>query len=364
MHPNLSAPISAENPIRVMIADDSLVVRRLLAAFMADEAEIKVAASAMNGRMAVDLMNSQFFDVIILDIEMPVMDGLTALPLLMRADPDVQIIVASTLTQRNAEITLKALAAGAVECLAKPSAQDLENATIFRNELVKKVHALGRRSRRRHTPAPPEEKKFDLRVGGVKRPPDAIAVGSSTGGPEALTGFFSAFGGQLPRQPIFVTQHMPAMFTAMLADQIARRANITCREAVEGEAIEGGRVYLAPGNFHMTIREGAGRKFIALNQDAPENFCRPAVDPMLRSIADVYKNNVLAVILTGMGSDGLIACRALTEAGGTVFAQDEASSVVWGMPGAVALAGICRRVLPPAQLAQSVREFALSGDRP
>ncbi|MFH1158175.1 MAG: chemotaxis response regulator protein-glutamate methylesterase [Pseudomonadota bacterium] len=366
--------------IRVMLVDDSAVIRGFLTRFIESAPEIRVVASVQNGQMALNSMERASFDVVVLDIEMPVMDGLTALPLILKADPSVQVIIASTLTKENAVITLKAIQAGAAECLAKPTSQELSGSTVFRDSLVEKIRTLGllARSRRRASAkppapgkaavavaaapvkAPPPPRKIDLRSEIVKMIPDVIAVGSSTGGPQALMQFFSELKGGV-KQPVFVTQHMPPMFTTILAEHIARQSGLKCVEAAEGDVVQGGHVYLAPGNFHMTVKEEGGRKVISLNQEAPESFCRPAVDPMLRSLAGVYGRKILAVIFTGMGADGLKGCQQIADAGGVVLAQDETTSVVWGMPGAVAMAGVCTQVLPLGLMAKAVREYAGSG---
>ena len=375
------APLSSSS-IRVMVVDDSAVIRGFLTRFIESDPEIKVVASVSNGQLAVGSMTPGKFDVVVLDIEMPVMDGMTALPLILKSDPAVQVVMASTLTKANAAITLKALEIGAAECLAKPTSQELAGSTAFRDDLIQKVKALGMVARRRRgiterpqstaaasgtatnkAPAPataPAPKKFTLRPEIIKAAPDVIAIGSSTGGPQALMQFFSDLKGGV-KQPIFITQHMPATFTTILAEHIAKQSGLQCHEAVEGEVIQGGQIYLAPGNFHMTIKDQGGKKIISLNQDAQENFCRPAVDPMLRSLINVYGKKILAVIFTGMGADGMKSCQQLVDAGGTVLAQDEATSVVWGMPGAVAMAGICTQVLPLASMAKAVKEYAGRG---
>ncbi|MCE9507420.1 MAG: chemotaxis response regulator protein-glutamate methylesterase [Alphaproteobacteria bacterium] len=372
------ATVSATDPIRVMIVDDSVVIRGFLSRFIESAPGLKVAASVSNGQLALNSIERSSFDVVVLDIEMPVMDGMTALPLLLKADPNIQVIIASTLTKENAAITLKAMGMGAAECLAKPTSQELAGgSTIFRDDLVEKVRELGYLARKkRGLEARPKmpgissaavaarasiaEKKFTLRKELSKTIPEAIAVGSSTGGPQALLQFFTELKGGF-RQPVFVTQHMPPTFTTILAEHIARQSGLTCKEAAEGDVVQAGHVYLAPGNFHMTVKDIRGKKFISINQDAPEGFCRPAVDPMLRSIVNVYGSKVLAVIFTGMGADGLKGCQKVVDAGGAVWAQDEATSVVWGMPGAVAMAGICSRVLPLGKMAAAVREYAGSG---
>lgn len=370
---------SSAGPIRVMVVDDSAVVRGFVTRFIESDPGIRVVASASNGQFAVSSMGRGKFDVVVLDIEMPVMDGMTALPLILKADPDVQIIIASTQTKINAAITIKALQAGAVECLVKPTGREMAGSTAFRDDLTRTVKTLGLVARRRRgliekpaaaaiattksAPPPATQKKFHLRPEIIKITPDVIAIGSSTGGPQALMQFFSDLKGGV-MQPIFVTQHMPAMFTSLLAEHIAKQSGLLCQEARDGEPVEGGHIYLAPGNFHMAIKDQDGKKVIALNQDAQENFCRPAVDPMLRSIVNAYGKKVLAVIFTGMGSDGMKGCQQIVESGGTVLAQDEESSVVWGMPGAVAMAGICTQVLPLGELAKAVSEYAVRGGTP
>lgn len=369
---------SPSDPIRVMVVDDSAVIRGFLTRFIESTPDVKVVSSVANGQLALNTMEKNTFDVVVLDIEMPVMDGMTALPLILKADPSVQVIIASTLSKQNAAITLRAFEMGAAECLAKPTSQELAGSTAFRDDLVAKVRELGVLSRKRRgrtetktapaattiaTAAPlrtAEPKKFTLRSELIKTMPDIVAIGSSTGGPQALLQFFVDMKTPI-KQPILVTQHMPPTFTTILAEHISKQSGLKCKEAAEGDVVEGGHIYLAPGNYHMVVKENGGKKVLSLNQDAPENFCRPAVDPMLRSMIQLYGKKILAVIFTGMGADGMKACQQLVDAGGTVLAQDEASSVVWGMPGAVAMAGLCTQVLPLPQMARAVREYTDRG---
>ncbi|WP_368744949.1 chemotaxis protein CheB, partial [Desertibaculum subflavum] len=203
--------------------------------------------------------------------------------------------------------------------------------------------------------APPKPARIVLRAAS-RMPPRALAIGSSTGGPQALFQLFQLLKGQI-RQPIFITQHMPATFTTILAEHLTRIGGVPCREAKDGEPVRDGQVYLAPGDWHMTVAVEGGAKVVRLNQNPPESFCRPAVDPMLRSLSEAYGGQLLAVMLTGMGQDGLKGSKALIEAGGTLIAQDEATSVVWGMPGAVATAGLCAAVLPLADVGPTVMRF-------
>ncbi|MDV7338993.1 chemotaxis response regulator protein-glutamate methylesterase [Terasakiella sp. A23] len=366
-----------ENPIRVMVVDDSAVVRGLITRMLEAEADIKVVSSVGNGKMAVDSLARNEVEVVVLDIEMPVMDGLTALPKMLETDKSIRVIMASTLTSRNADISLKALQAGAVDYIPKPSSsRELSGGQNFGKELVEKVRIHGDARRkvkgapvggvskpRGVAPRPSalttsnKAKEVVLRKPVVKERPEIIAIGSSTGGPQALFAVLKGMYGKV-KQPIVITQHMPATFTKILAEHINRMTGWTCQEATDGTVIEPGQIYLAPGDFHMVVENAGAQKKLRLNQDPPENFCRPAVDPMLRSVVAAYGKKVLTVILTGMGSDGLKGGKIVVETGGDLIAQDEATSVVWGMPGAVAQAGICSAVLPLDEISSYVVKAA------
>ena len=367
-----SAPASGPGAIRVLVVDDSAVIRGLITRLLEADPEVAVVGSVGNGQMAVASLRRTAVDVVVLDIEMPVMDGLTALPLMLEAAPEVKIIMASTLTKRNAQVSLKALSAGAADYVAKPtSTAEIQAAQDFRRELVEKVKALGAAGRRRRAergepvsrdlpfrpvPVPKVERRIVLRAPS-QRHPEIIAFGSSTGGPQALMTTLARFPTSI-RLPILITQHMPATFTSILAEHLARASGWPTGEAVDGEPIRPGRIYVAPGDFHMKVAAQDGGRVIRLTREPPENFCRPAVDPMFRSLAEVYGAGVFGVILTGMGSDGSKGARAVVEAGGGVIAQDEASSVVWGMPGAAAHAGVCSAVLPLNDIAGYIKRVA------
>ncbi len=357
-------------PYRVMVVDDSIVIRGLIARTLERDPEIKIVASVGNGRMALNVLRRREIDVVVLDIEMPVMDGMTALPLLLRADPQLKIVMASTLTLRGAQISMEALAKGAADYVPKPTSSGaLATAHDFKRTLVEKVKALGaarhaalaRRPERSTTPLAGAPKPaagpspFQLRKPSLARP-KVMAIGSSTGGPQALVKVFEYLK-QSIRVPILVTQHMPATFTTILAQHIRRASGVECREGVDGEPLVDGRIYIAPGDFHMQVKlDGAQRK-IALDKNPPINYCRPAVDPMLDSVAETFGRNALAIILTGMGHDGRKGCESITAAGGTSIAQDEETSVVWGMPSAAANAGVCSAVLPIDDIAPWVKNF-------
>ena len=554
------------SPYKVLIVDDSAIVRGLVTRMMTEDAEIDVVGSVNNGEEALAVMEGgSGIEVVVLDIEMPVMDGLTALPKLLEIDPTVRVIMASTLTKRNADISFQAMTLGAVDYIPKPSSsKELNVGEGFREELLDKVKAWaeqrrkmlevdkaaaiaheqatappdapepvakpaapeagadgastddgsdgedgdkgssfraemsvehqqlqkqGRIQRKRFTAelrprpmqqhrsqpqmrpmpqpaqpapstssgqtpqsAPPASSQTDgmtvkavsgnapsaggpapsrdpgrlirdaaVAAGGqaktaekaparsaapspaartappAKRPTapapqktvragqarsgsapapakrvsasggisllpekrinvEAIAIGSSTGGPQALFEVLRGLNGV--RQPIFITQHMPATFTTILAEHITRLTGLKCQEGQNNMPIVGGQVYLAPGDYHMVVEGRGGGRHLKLNQNPPENFCRPSVDPMLRSIVASYGGNILTAILTGMGQDGMLGGRDVVNAGGMVVAQDEQSSVVWGMPGAAAHAGICSAVLPIGGIAAYIKKFA------
>ena len=354
-------------PVRVLLCDDSATVRAALAGLLAGEPDIRIVGHAANGRQALAeigaLVPSERPDLVLLDLEMPVMDGMTVLPLLLGlAPPRPAVIVASALTQRGAAAAMAALRAGAVDYVPKPSAASggLRDPG-FRAELLAKLRGwarVGRGNGMAERQAPVLKVARPRGAAGV---PAAVAVGCSTGGPQALSLLVRRLGqgGALP-VPMLVVQHMPAGFTAMLADHLGRIGGPPCAEAVNGEALLPGRIYLAPGNRHLLAEGGSGRLVARLSGGPPENFCRPAVDPLLRSLAACCGGRLVAAILTGMGQDGLAGCRAVAAAGGFVLAQDEGSSVVWGMPGAVAKAGLAQALLPPAAIADQIHE-ALRG---
>lgn len=351
-------------PVRVLICDDSAVVRALLSRIMSNDAAITVVARAGNGQQAVDAVKAGGIDVVVLDIEMPVMDGLTALPLLLAADRTVKVLMSSTLTTRGAVIALEALRLGAADFVAKPSAvSSLGGDQAFQTDLLAKVIGLGRQvqARRAVRQSPVQAATaLGLRTGVTLRRqpaqrPDVLAVGSSTGGPAALLALFQTLGPKI-RVPIVVVQHMPPAFTAQLANHINRLGGCTCAEAVHGEPLRAGHIHLAPGDRHLKVTSHNGRPHAVLTDDPPENFCRPAVDPMLSSLPAVFSGRVLIAMLTGMGQDGLVGSQQVVAAGGGVIAQDEASSVVWGMPGAVAKAELCHAVLPLSALATTISD--------
>jgi two-component system chemotaxis response regulator CheB len=369
--PTLRRPEAVTSATRysVMIVDDSAVIRGILARTLEGERDIVVIGTASNGEQAVRMLSQSPADVVVLDIEMPVLDGLGALPRLLAIDRNVKILMASTLTQRNAEISLKALELGAADYIPKPTAtRDISSGDDFKRDLVAKVRSLGASYRRAAglpswsvasapgAVAAPVHKTtaFALRTARVHSI-QALAIGSSTGGPQALLRFFKEL--KTFSKPVLLTQHMPPTFTAILAENIARASGRLCAEAKDGEEVSAGHIYVAPGNFHMTTWRDGTKVRIRLTQEPPENFCRPSVDPMLRSMVQVWGSGLLSVILTGMGQDGMKGCRTVVETGGTVIAQDEASSVVWGMPGAVANDGLCVAVRSVEALAAFTDSF-------
>lgn len=351
---------SITNKISVLIVDDSAIIRSLIMRAISATHDIEVVATASNGEIGLEQLRLRKPDIVILDIEMPVMDGLTALPHMVKMSPESHVIIASTLSLRNAEISMRALALGASDYLAKPTAQEMNAAEDFFRELLMKIRALGMTRVRRLEPAPATSIGTAARATPVAAPAkhspiinsppkskiSCVAIASSTGGPQALQLIFGMLKNRASRVPIFITQHMPPTFTTLLAQHIAKESGVECHEGIDGEVVRAGVIYLAPGGYHMQAERSGFSTIIRLNQDPPVNFCRPAADPMLISLAKIYSSELLCVVLTGMGSDGAQGAKIVNQAGGTVIAQDEASCVVYGMPRAVAEANIASAILP------------------
>ena len=358
----------AANPIAVMVVDDSAVVRGVITRQIDGQPDLAVVASASNGEMALNALRRHVVDVVILDIEMPVMDGLTALPLILAEWPHIKVVIASSLTRRNVEISLKALQLGASDCLAKPDAAGgAYTADDFNADLIAKVRALGalaQRARPARSPvpapvaAPARLSPAPLAGSGLR--PEVIAIGGSTGAPPVLVRLFEGLKGHVS-QPILLTQHMPPTFTALLAEQLERAGGRPCAEGRDGEVIQPGRAYIAPGGWHMIVERSGSQRVIRLNQEPAVNFCRPAVDPLFQSVAQIYGRAVLGIILTGMGADGARGCEAISKAGGRFAVQDEATSAVWGMPGAAARTGLAERILPMQAIAAYIAQVAETG---
>ena len=340
--------------IRVVVVDDSALVRKLIVTALSEADDIEVVGTARDGLDAVDKVAELRPDVVTLDIEMPNLDGLGALTRMREINPRLPVIMFSTLTERGAAATLEALSRGASDYVTKPSntgsvRQGLES---VRDQLIPRIRALvGMRQlapvQRPKPPVPVARPASAIATGAVR----ALLIGCSTGGPDALARLLP----ELPADlgvPVLVVQHMPPVFTTMLAQRLDKLAKLSVREAVDGDVPQAGEVLIAPGDWHLRLRTSAGRPVVALDQGPQENFCRPAVDALFRSAAEVYGGHAVAAVLTGMGQDGLIGVQLLHEKGVRVLVQDEESSVVWGMPGAVAHAGLADEILPLPTLAQ------------
>jgi two-component system, chemotaxis family, protein-glutamate methylesterase/glutaminase len=372
-----------QEPLRVMVVDDSVVIRGLISRWIAAQPDMVVAASLRTGLDAVNQVERIDPDIAVLDIEMPELDGISALPRLLAKKRNLIIIMASTLTRRNAEVSLKALSLGASDYIPKPeSTRELTTAETFHHDLIQKIRTLGAKVRRTapaqsglplasslerarepsvRPPAPAAQHQLQLRPFSPQAP-RVLVIGSSTGGPQALMTVVADLGPVIDRFPVLITQHMPPTFTTILAEHLARASRRAAHEGIDGEIIKPGQIYLAPGGRHMRVVRRGADAAIALDDGPPVNFCKPAVDPLFISAIDVWQGSIMAVVLTGMGSDGMRGGKDIVAAGGSVIAQDEATSVVWGMPGAAANAGICAAVLPLNQIASKlVRLFA--GDR-
>jgi two-component system chemotaxis response regulator CheB len=304
-------------------------------------------------------------DLVLLDVEMPEMDGLETLKELRKTHPKLPIVMFSALTSRGAAVTLDALSLGATDYFTKPTEPGGVEASlrVIREELIPEIKALCARPAVEAKPAPPPPRSpVPARPGTADGGVRVVVVGASTGGPNALAELFGRLPADFP-VPILVVQHMPPMFTRFLAERLSKESPIRVEEAGSGTVVEPGRAWVAPGDHHMSVVRDGTQHRLVVHQEAPENSCRPAADVLLRSAASAYGPGVLAVILTGMGQDGLRGVQAIREAGGLVIAQDEASSVIWGMPGFVARANLADKVLPLSRIADEILQLVRDGRR-
>jgi two-component system chemotaxis response regulator CheB len=348
------------NRIRVMIVDDSAVVRGLTRRWLEAEPRIELLRPCTDGAQAITEAGVVQPDVILLDVEMPTMDGLEALPGIRRAAPRAKIIMASTLTRKGAATTIKALSLGAADYIAKPEATALGGADAYRQELIGKIVALGAARPLSAIAASPQS--VTLRAAPARNPgkPLAMVVAASTGGPSALQSFLAPIASRI-NMPILIVQHMPPIFTATLAEHLGRFAGKPAREAINGEPLKAGLIYVAPGGKHLALIKRDHGAEVVIDDSAPIHFCKPAVDALFLSASYALDGRVLGVVLTGMGSDGKKGALAIADNGGNVIAQDEATSVIWGMPGSAANAGACAAVLPINEIGPKAVRI-LSGD--
>lgn len=351
--------VNADSPIKVLVVDDSGVIRRMVQEILDADPRIQVVGTAANGQIALAKIDELEPDAVTLDIEMPVMDGIACLRALRKKHSRLPVVMFSTLTERGASGTMDALAAGASDYVTKPSnvGSFAESRQNISEQLIPKLVALTgsrRLSARARVPAPATPVTERPGTGTARTTPfGVLAVGSSTGGPDALAKVLAG----LPRDlsvPVVIVQHMPPVFTRMLAQRLDGICPLTVTEAEEGAPVERGRVLVAPGGKHLEVATRGTGVVARLTEAPPENFCRPAVDVLFRSVSTVYRNRALAVVLTGMGKDGALGATVLRKGGGEVYAQDEPSSVVWGMPGAVVSAGQADRVLPLDDMASQI----------
>jgi len=352
--------------LRVLIVDDSVVIRRIVTDIISGDPDLEVAGVAANGRIALDRIPQVNPDIITLDVEMPEMDGLQMLKELRKSYPRLPVIMFSTVTERGATATIDALSLGASDYVTKPANVGKlgEGMARVRDELIPKIKALCSRSvrtggqpvlfpvTRAFTPKSP------VRTG--PRRVEIVAIGTSTGGPNALADLLPGLPANFP-VPVVIVQHMPPVFTKLLADRLAAKSSLAVVEGNTGDELGPGKIWIAPGNYHMGLQKLPNGARIQLNQEPPENSCRPAVDVLFRSVAEVYGATTLAVVLTGMGQDGLRGCERIREAGGQVLVQDEASSVVWGMPGFVSRSGLADRELPLQQIGAEIVQRVWEG---
>jgi len=386
----LAAPATPARAARILIVDDSAVMRSLLRSVVSTDKRLEVVGTASDGASALRAMQSTRPDLVLLDVEMPGMDGVSTLKQMKVIGSRIPVIMCSSLTQRGAKVTIEALASGAADYVAKPVGQPSREAAIqsLAHDLVPKILALtayatagtqpsqvssafspaplasprnaveprslwpGMPLPAAAVPSPGAPGTMPLPVSSA--PPAVLLIGVSTGGPAALDVLLPALPANFPL-PVLIVQHMPELFTKLLAERLNGRCPLRVTEAVAGEPVRAGSIYIARGDWHMEVVSAAsGAPVLRLTQEAPENHCRPAVDVLFRTAVTVYNARILAVVLTGMGYDGLIGSRLIREHGGSVLAQDQATSAVWGMPGAVAQAGLAQRILPLNAIAPEI----------
>lgn len=346
-------------PVRVLIVDDSVIVRKLLCHALSSSPEVQVAGTASSGAITLAKIPQLNPDVITLDIEMPGLNGIQTLIEIRKLHPKLPVIMFSTLTERGAAITLEALAQGASDYMTKPS----NNASLagameqVRKELVAKIVSLSGRNRGVDATSPPV---FPAKRRYRAQPIEVLAIGVSTGGPNALSEVIPRLPADLP-VPVLVVQHMPPLFTHLLAERLNAQSPLAVHEAESGTKLEPGHVWIARGDYHMAVDRKGHATILTLNQDPPENSCRPAVDVLFRSVAEIYGRNALGVVMTGMGSDGARGAQHIREAGGEILVQDEESSVVWGMPGSVVSAGAADKICPLPEISREIIRRVTSG---
>ncbi len=347
--------------VRVLVVDDSAVIRRLISDLFAKESAIEVAGTAANGLTALEKIAQLNPDLVMLDVEMPEMDGLETVTAIRAKWPDLPVIMFSSLTEHGAFITLEALRLGASDYVTKPvSASGAQG--IFeqlRTELIPKIKALCPMTDQEQIPAaalPAAPPAIALRPQPLQRPASRVrivAIGISTGGPNALHSLIPNLPGNFP-VPVVIVQHMPAVFTRLLAEQLAKRAALEVHEGASGVVIKPGQVWIAPGGRHMLVQRNSNFVQLVTNEGPPENSCRPAADVLFRSVADCFGRDTLAVVMTGMGRDGTSGCERIRNAGGQIIVQDQPSSVVWGMPGTVVQAGLADQIVALDQLPEEI----------
>ncbi len=353
--------------IRVLIVDDSSVVRRMLSDALSNDPMLEVAGTAPGGRIALAKIPQVRAEIVILDVDMPEIGGLETLAAIRRTYPRLPVILFSALTERGAAVTLEALSMGASDYVTKPSGAGSAAAAAerIRGELIPRIKAMcgapppaapmrrespsGSPARRRPSPRPAAPSRVDV-----------VAIGASTGGPAVLCDLLRRIPADFP-VPVLIVQHMPPTFTKLLSDRLASLSAIRVVEGVSPEVLRPGGAWVAPGDFHMVVERSGDAAWVRTNREAPRSSCRPSVDALFESAAAAFGPGSLAVVLTGMGQDGLRGCERIREAGGRVLVQDEASSVVWGMPGAVARAGLADEVVPLARIASEILRRAEAG---
>lgn len=344
--------------IKTLVVDDSVIYRTQVKSALEKLAEVEVLATASNGRIAIDRMKLASFDLIILDLEMPEMNGLETLKEIKRLGLKVKVIVFSSVSKRGAEITMEALALGASDFVTKPDGTMNGNPQdIIRSLILPKLRCLFPAAYKLEPKERPEISSvvpFSRVIWDIFKP-QIVVIGSSTGGPAALEKIFSKISGPI-LAPILIAQHMPPLFTATLVERLGKLSGIPAKEASHGEELQNNHIYIAPGNFHLRLAKDSGKIILKLDQDEQINYVRPAVDPLFETASEIFKSKCLGIVLTGMGSDGKTGAQEIKKNGGAIVIQDQNSCVVFGMPGAVHACGAYDRIEDLDSIASMISE--------
>ena len=339
----------SENKVKIVVVDDSFLMRKIITDAINSDPALEVVYKAKNGSEGLQKILELKPDIVTLDINLPIMDGLTVLKEIMRKQP-TKVIMLSAYTREGATDTIKALELGAIDFIAKPSGEISLDIYKLKDEIVSKIKLAAKIKEDKFLSSAAESAHPKEKALAIKK---LVIIGASTGGPKAVLEIMQNIPGDIPAA-FLIVQHMPTGFTTTFAERVAWQSKVKAKEAENGDILSAGKAWIAPAGYHLVLEPEKNNFRIRLNQDALVNFVRPAADVTMFSAAECFGKNIVAVVLTGMGKDGLEGSRKINEAGGTIIVQDEATSVVWGMPGAIYEAGLANKILPVGKIAEAI----------